>query len=211
MRIISRYRQIVNYDYWRLRAKIERTEQARDARKAIYVAERAFEKADLVTAKESFDTGLALWRKLIDKYPEIIEDRTVGDDLADVLQRLHPASWRRMTSRCPSPSSSRTFWTATARTASTAAGSRRCRPPVGQRQSRNPGEMWTVARDKNTAALKRRCRHDEIGIISRMAPFARVGPQVRSPVQHRKGYRQNVATTDKFEKGVQGPGGLHRA
>ncbi len=86
VRIISRYRQIVNYDYWRLRAKIERTEQARDARKAIYVAERAFEMADLVPAKKSFETGLGLWRKLIDKYPEIIEDRTVGDDLADVCK-----------------------------------------------------------------------------------------------------------------------------
>jgi hypothetical protein len=84
--VIGRYRQIVNYNYWRLRARIERTEQARDARRAVYVAERAFEKADLVTAKESFDTGLALWRKLIDKYPEIIEDRTVGDDLADVCK-----------------------------------------------------------------------------------------------------------------------------
>ena len=85
-RIINRYREIVNYDYWRLRARVERTEQARDARKAVYVAERAFEKGDLVTAKTSFDDGLALWRTLIDKNPQMIEDRTVGDDLADVCK-----------------------------------------------------------------------------------------------------------------------------
>jgi hypothetical protein len=86
VQIISRYRQIVNYQYWRLRARIERTEQAREARKAIYVAEDAFEKANLVTAKKSFETGLALWRKLIDANPEILDDRTVGDDLADVCK-----------------------------------------------------------------------------------------------------------------------------
>jgi hypothetical protein len=50
------------------------------------VAQQAFEKGDLVTAKSAFNTGLTLWRAVIDKNPEIIEDRTVGDDLADVCK-----------------------------------------------------------------------------------------------------------------------------
>jgi hypothetical protein len=85
--IISRYRQIVNYDYWWLRARIERTEQLRDARKFVYLAQRAFqEKGDLVAAKEYFDRGFALWRKVIDANPTIIEDRTIGDDLYEVVK-----------------------------------------------------------------------------------------------------------------------------
>jgi hypothetical protein len=85
-KIISRYRQIVNYDYWRLRARIERTEDLRDARKSIYLAERAFDEANLVKAKPLFETGLALWRKVIDKHPQVIDDRTIGEDLAEVCK-----------------------------------------------------------------------------------------------------------------------------
>jgi tetratricopeptide (TPR) repeat protein len=85
-RIISRYRQIVNYQYWRLRARIERTAQLRDARKSIYLGEQAFEKGDLVRAKEMFDKGLAHWRHVIDENPEIVEDRTIGDDLYEVIK-----------------------------------------------------------------------------------------------------------------------------
>jgi len=71
--------------------------------------------------------------------------------------------------------------------------------------------MWTVARHKNTTALQCRRGNDEIGIISRIASFARVGPQVGSPVKDREGYRHDIAVADKLEKGAQGPGGLTRA
>ena len=71
--------------------------------------------------------------------------------------------------------------------------------------------MWTVTCHENTSALKGRRGNDEIGIISRLTAFARVGPEVGSSVENWEGYRHDHAIADKLEKGVQAPGGLARA
>ncbi len=84
---IRRYRQIVNFEYWRLRADVEQTNEAVTARKFIYQGEQAFAEADLPTARENFDQGLAAWRKLLDKFPTLIADRTTGEDLMLVIDR----------------------------------------------------------------------------------------------------------------------------
>ncbi len=68
--------------------------------------------------------------------------------------------------------------------------------------------MCTVARHEKATALQCRRGNDEIGIISRIAPFARVGPQVGGSVEHRERYRLDIAIADKLEKAVQGLGSL---
>ena len=85
--VIRRYRDIVNFDYWRLRAEVERTDDAVDAHEAIYQGDREREDADLAAARQHYEKGLAAWRKVLDKYPEAVTDMTFGSDLMEVIQR----------------------------------------------------------------------------------------------------------------------------
>ena len=83
---VNRYRQIVNFEYWRLRCRVEQALEAIAARKAIHEGRRAAN-LDLNAAREAFDDGLAKWRKVLDKFPELLEDQTTGEDLIEVIDR----------------------------------------------------------------------------------------------------------------------------
>jgi len=87
--MIRRYRSIVNYDYWALRAQVEQDDLTLAARKRIYEGDQAFAEGDLVTAKIAYDEGLAGWRQVLDKYPALIPDGITGDDLMVVIKRYH--------------------------------------------------------------------------------------------------------------------------
>jgi hypothetical protein len=84
---ISRYRDTVNFMYWRLRAQVEQTEDALNARKFIYQGDRAFRDGDLVTAKTAYNQGLAAWRKVLDNFPQLVEDELTGSDLMDIVKQ----------------------------------------------------------------------------------------------------------------------------
>ncbi len=85
-KIIRRYREIVNFDYWRLRADVEQTDEALAAHELIYTAGREMHEGRLVSAKESYDKGLAAWRKVLDKFPKAVTDETFGEDLMEVIR-----------------------------------------------------------------------------------------------------------------------------
>ena len=84
---INRYRQTVAFGNWRLRADVEQTEEAVAARKYIFQGERAFADTDLQTARENYDLGLAAWRKLLDKFPSLVQDKDNGEDLMLVIDQ----------------------------------------------------------------------------------------------------------------------------
>jgi hypothetical protein len=92
---IDRYRQIVNFEYWRRRAKIEQTDEALAARKAIDEGNRALAVADLGKAKQMYEKGLVQWRLLLDKknekgelaFPGLIPDESMGTDLMEIIQQ----------------------------------------------------------------------------------------------------------------------------
>ena len=84
---ISRYRETVNFMYWRLRAQVEQTEEALNARKFIYQGDRAFRDGDPTAARTAYDQGFALWRQVLDKFPAFIEDDITGSDLMDLVKQ----------------------------------------------------------------------------------------------------------------------------
>jgi hypothetical protein len=86
-RAIDRYRQIVNFLYWRRRAQVEQTPEALAAREALYEGRQAYAKGDLITARERYETGLAKWRQVLDKkeFAELKTDRTMVDDLSEAI------------------------------------------------------------------------------------------------------------------------------
>jgi hypothetical protein len=72
---IKNSRDIFNYDYWVARSDMETTEDALAARQLFY---RAVSEADEKPwdAKKTFEEGFRLWRKIVDKYPDMINDQT---------------------------------------------------------------------------------------------------------------------------------------
>jgi hypothetical protein len=84
---INRYRDTVNFKYWRLHAEVEQTDDALNAHKFIYQGDRAFREGDLVAAREAYNQGLALWRQVLDKYPDLVTDEITGPELLDTIKK----------------------------------------------------------------------------------------------------------------------------
>jgi hypothetical protein len=85
---IRRSRDVVNYNYWKLRAEVEQEDDAVDARKAIYDGTQQYQReSDLVGARDLFHQGFLKWRKVLDKYPALLEDFLTGDDLMEIINR----------------------------------------------------------------------------------------------------------------------------
>jgi hypothetical protein len=85
--IIERYRQIVNFNYWRATCEAEVTEPALRAREAAWRAEREFENARLQTAKKAYEESFAAWREVLDASSVLREDALTADDIAELVKR----------------------------------------------------------------------------------------------------------------------------
>jgi len=83
---ISRYRDIVNFEYWRLRCQVEQTPEAVAARQAIHQAEQALAEGNLPAAVEHYADGFRRWRQVLNEHPALLEDRTTGEDLMEVVK-----------------------------------------------------------------------------------------------------------------------------
>lgn len=84
---VRRYRDIVNFNFWRQRAQAEQTDELLKARQLIYQGDRAYAEGDLIAARNAYHDGLAAWRKALDAHREYITDQTTGEDLMDVIAR----------------------------------------------------------------------------------------------------------------------------
>ncbi|MCX7412475.1 MAG: hypothetical protein NTW36_03405 [Planctomycetia bacterium] len=85
--IIDRYRDIVNFDFWRATCETEVTEPALRAREAAWRAEREFENARLQTARKAYEEALVAWREVLDASPVLRDDQLTADDLAEIVGR----------------------------------------------------------------------------------------------------------------------------
>lgn len=85
IRAIGRYRQIVNFEYWRMRCDLERTDVADRAHELIYNGNQAFIDTELETAEAAYAEGMTYWRQLIDRFPELLDARDEGEDLMHVI------------------------------------------------------------------------------------------------------------------------------
>ncbi len=86
---INRERMKVNFDFWRTRCDAEQTADGLAGRKAIYDADVAFSKGDLIHAGPLYEEGFKAWRKVLDRFPLLVDDPNTGGDLwSDVLRYL---------------------------------------------------------------------------------------------------------------------------
>jgi hypothetical protein len=81
------YKRDANYDYWQTRADFEQTDNAVAARELMFRARKAFEDADLPTAKKLYEQGFDKWRRVIDEFPSILDDEAMtGEDIVDYIK-----------------------------------------------------------------------------------------------------------------------------
>ena len=85
--IIDRYREIVNFDVWRATCEAEVTEPAIKAREATWRAERDFENAKLLPAKQAYEEAFAAWREVLDASPVLRADSITAVDLCEIVDR----------------------------------------------------------------------------------------------------------------------------
>ncbi len=74
---IERAKKLIEYDYWLLRCQLEQQDDTRAADRHFAMGSVAYKiDTDLVTAKREFEAGFKLYRKMLDKHPELIADQT---------------------------------------------------------------------------------------------------------------------------------------
>ncbi|HUY90276.1 MAG TPA: hypothetical protein VMV10_16180 [Pirellulales bacterium] len=83
---ISRDRHTINFNYWRSRCQMEKTDSALEGRRLLYSAARLFEDAALPEARESYEKGFAEWRKTLDAFPQMVDDAVGGDYLIEAVK-----------------------------------------------------------------------------------------------------------------------------
>jgi hypothetical protein len=76
---IDRYRNQVNFVYWRTRCEAEQTDEATGAREHIYQAIREYEETRLEQAKKHFDQGWDLWAQVFERFPSLKDDLSSHD------------------------------------------------------------------------------------------------------------------------------------
>jgi hypothetical protein len=85
--IIDRYRDIVNFDFWRATCEAEVTEPALRARELTWKADREFAAARLKAAREAYEEAFRAWRQVFDGSQILREDRLMADDIAEIVGR----------------------------------------------------------------------------------------------------------------------------
>ena len=85
--LISNDRDIVNFESWALRCRFEPEDDTLAARKAMYDGDKAYLAAQLPPAGEFYVDGIKNWRKVLDKYPELLKDSIITDDLMSSINR----------------------------------------------------------------------------------------------------------------------------
>ena len=85
--IIDRYRDIVNFDFWRAACEAEVTPPALLAREKIWEADREFEAARLQSARKAYEEAFAAWRQVLDASPVLRRDQLQAQDTRDVVDR----------------------------------------------------------------------------------------------------------------------------
>ncbi|MFM7519291.1 MAG: hypothetical protein ACKO9B_02340 [Planctomycetota bacterium] len=83
--IIARYREIVNFDYWKAACEAEVTEAALEAREQTWLAGQEFDAARLQNARKAYETAFASWRKVLDSSEILRNDQIGNDELVEVI------------------------------------------------------------------------------------------------------------------------------
>ncbi len=84
----ERYREVVNFTYWRHRGQFDQRKEIIEARKLLYDGRQAFRKADLVVAKRNFDEAFKIMRQTMDlpQFAGLDKEDAMGLDVRELME-----------------------------------------------------------------------------------------------------------------------------
>lgn len=82
---VDRYRQNVNFEYWRARCEVEQLHNTVTARKHVYTAKQLAEKGELDQARAEFEKAWDLWAVTLQANKSLM-DQLTADDLFDDIK-----------------------------------------------------------------------------------------------------------------------------
>lgn len=83
---INRERDVVNFKYWRMRCRAEKTDPALEARRLIYDGKQLYDTTQLEEARETYEKGFAQWRQVVDNFPEMRDDSIGGTSIEEAIK-----------------------------------------------------------------------------------------------------------------------------
>ncbi len=83
--VIRRYRDIVNFIYWRTRCEYEQTADANTAHTLIHEGEEAFGRLHLIEARDKYWEGLNRWAKIFEQFPQLTDKGLTGEDVVEIV------------------------------------------------------------------------------------------------------------------------------
>ncbi|HVX11870.1 MAG TPA: hypothetical protein VHC22_11865 [Pirellulales bacterium] len=84
--LINHEREVVNFAYWRLRCRAEKTDAALEARRLLYVGKGLYENAQFEEARENYENAFSEWRKVVDEFPAMVDDTIGGTSLEEAVK-----------------------------------------------------------------------------------------------------------------------------
>jgi hypothetical protein len=81
------HRNILNYAFWKIRCEAGAADDAVDAAELQYNAHQAMRKDPASSAGvELYEKAFAKWRRVLDRYPDLVSDGDVGDDIVEEIR-----------------------------------------------------------------------------------------------------------------------------
>ena len=84
---IKRYREIVNYDYWKAVCEAEGTSDALVAREALWQADHEAEAGHLEAARSAYEGALSAWKRVLETSPVLKHNDMMIDELNEIFGR----------------------------------------------------------------------------------------------------------------------------
>ena len=81
---VSRYRENVNFTYWKTRGEVEQQPEAVSARRHVYQAKQLQTDGELERALKEYEAAWTLWAGILEKNPSLMEQLMADDLLEDV-------------------------------------------------------------------------------------------------------------------------------
>lgn len=78
---------IVNYQYWKMRADTERSQDLLSARRNVYLGDKAYREGDLRAARKYYEDGMRLWDGVLKAKPQLLDAQETIDEGVNVLLR----------------------------------------------------------------------------------------------------------------------------
>jgi len=98
---ILRYREIVNYQFWRTRCDVEQTKEAVQGRELLFDAGQLLDSGKAKESREKYEEAWLLWAGIYEKFPALLNDIVTADGLLKHILRYRNETLSQLDEEMP--------------------------------------------------------------------------------------------------------------